>query len=155
MRTRFELLTRRGLHLYWRFSRGLTLGVRGAAITGDDRIFLVRHTYTPGWHLPGGGVEAGETAVEALVREMREEAALEIVGTPRLHGVFFHRGVSRRDHILVFVAREFEVLAAKEPDREIAEAGFFPLDRLPEGTTVATRNRLTEILGGQTVSANW
>jgi 8-oxo-dGTP pyrophosphatase MutT (NUDIX family) len=133
----------------------MTLGVRGAAITGDDRIFLVRHTYTPGWHLPGGGVEAGETAMEALVREMREEAALEVSDTPRLHGVFFHRGVSRRDHILVFVAREFEVLAAKKPDREIAEAGFFPLDRLPEGTTRATRARLTEIAGGHPPAALW
>src|SRR3712207_8177405 len=55
--------------------------------SGDNRIFLVRHTYTPGWHMPGGGVEAGEAAVEALVREMREEAALEIAGTPHLHGV--------------------------------------------------------------------
>jgi 8-oxo-dGTP pyrophosphatase MutT (NUDIX family) len=155
VRTRFELLTRRGLHLYWRLSRGMTLGVRGAAITGDDRIFLVRHTYTPGWHLPGGGVEAGETAMEALVREMREEAALEVSDTPRLHGVFFHRGVSRRDHILVFVAREFEVLAAKKPDREIAEAGFFPLDRLPEGTTRATRARLAEIAGGHSPAALW
>jgi 8-oxo-dGTP pyrophosphatase MutT (NUDIX family) len=155
VRIRFEQLTRRGLHLYWRFSRGLTLGVRGAAIAGDNRIFLVRHTYTPGWQMPGGGVEAGEAAVEALVREMREEAALEIAGTPRLHGVFFHGGVSRRDHVLVFVAREFEVLAPKKPDREIAEASFFPLDRLPEGTTRATRARIAEIAGGHPPAVLW
>ena len=155
MRAGFEQLTRRGLHLYWRFSRGLTLGVRGAAIDDRNRIFLVRHTYTPGWHMPGGGVEVGETALEALVREMREEAALEIAGTPHLHGVFFHRGVSRRDHVLVFVTREFEVLAPKAPDREIAEAGFFPLDRLPEGTTRATRARIAEIVGGLSPAPLW
>jgi hypothetical protein len=47
------------------------------------------------------------------------------------------------------------VLEAKQPDREIAEAGFFPLDRLPEGTTSATRRRLAEILEGQPPSVNW
>jgi hypothetical protein len=57
--------------------------------------------------------------------------------------------------VLVYVIRRFTVLEVKRPDREIAEAGFFPLDRLPEGTTVATRNRLAEILEGQPASANW
>jgi hypothetical protein len=47
------------------------------------------------------------------------------------------------------------VLEAKRPDREIAEAGLFPLDQLPDGTTVATRNRLAEILEGQPASTNW
>jgi hypothetical protein len=69
--------------------------------------------------------------------------------------VFFHRGVSRRDHVLVFVTREFEVLAPKAPDREIAEAGFFPLDRLPEGTTRATRARIAEIVGGLSPAPLW
>jgi len=155
VRSPFEQFTRRGLHLYWRVSRGLTLGVRGAAIDGEGRVFLVRHTYTPGWHMPGGGVEVGETAIEALVREMREEAALAVAGTPDLHGVFFNGGVSRRDHVLVFVVREFQVLADKQPDREIAEAGFFPLDRLPEGTTRATSARLAEIVGGAPPAPLW
>src|SRR5919112_1271040 len=74
---------RRLLHLYWRFSRGLTLGVRAAVIDAENRVFLVRHTYVSGWHLPGGGVEAGETAVDALTRELREEACIEIAGEPR------------------------------------------------------------------------
>lgn len=154
MPSRFEQMTRRGLHLYWRFARGLTLGVRGAAIDGD-RVFLVRHTYTPGWHMPGGGVEVGETAVAALNRELREEAALELAGTPELHGVFFNGGASRRDHVLVFVARNFRVLEPKRPDREIAEAGFFPLDGLPDGTTKATRARLAEIANGDPPPAAW
>lgn len=144
-----------GLHTYWRFARGLTLGVRGVVLDEEDRVFLIRHTYISGWHLPGGGVETGETALEALSRELREEACIAIDGIPDLAGVFFNEKVSRRDHVLVFVIRNFTVLGPKQPDREIAEAGFFPLDRLPEGTTSATRRRLAEILEGQPMAATW
>jgi ADP-ribose pyrophosphatase YjhB (NUDIX family) len=144
-----------GLHTYWRFSRGMTLGVRGVVLDQDNRVFLIRHTYVPGWHLPGGGVETGETALEALERELHEEACIAMDEPPALVGVFFNRKISRRDHVLVYVIRRFTVLEVKRPDREIAEAGFFPLDRLPEGTTVATRNRLAEILQGQKPSQNW
>ncbi len=124
-------------------------------LDGQSRVFLIRHTYVPGWHLPGGGVETGETALDALTRELREEACIAIDETPVLAGVFFNRKISRRDHVLVYVIRRFTVLEEKRPDREIAEAGFFPVDRLPEGTTEATRRRLAEILEGQPLSPNW
>ena len=148
-------LISRALHTYWRFSRGLTLGVRGVVLDQQDRVFLIRHTYVAGWHLPGGGVEAGETALDALDRELREEACIALDETPHLFGIFFNNRISQRDHVLVYVIRRFTVLEVKQPDREIAEAGFFPLDRLPEETTAATRNRLAEILEGQSLSANW
>ena len=87
------------MHVYWRMSRGLTLAVRAAILDREDRVFLVRHTYTAGWHLPGGGVEAGETALEALKRECREEAGIEVPGEPALHGVFFNARAARRDRV--------------------------------------------------------
>jgi ADP-ribose pyrophosphatase YjhB (NUDIX family) len=145
----------RGLHTYWRFARGMTLGVRAAVLDEQNRVFLIRHTYVSGWHLPGGGVETGETALEALTRELREEACIALDEPPVLAGVFFNSRVSRRDHVLVYVARRFTVLAEKKPDREIAEAGFFPIDCLPEDTTAATRRRLAEILEGQAPSSTW
>ena len=54
-----EPALRRLLHLHWRFSRGLTLGVRAVVIDAGGKVFLVRHSYVSGWHLPGGGVEPG------------------------------------------------------------------------------------------------
>ncbi|HEX2553014.1 MAG TPA: NUDIX domain-containing protein [Microvirga sp.] len=136
------------LHRYWRLTRGLTLGVRGAVLDGENRVLLVRHTYAKGWHMPGGGVEPRETALAALARELDEEACVALAGPPRLHGVFFNRKVGKRDHVLVYVVRDFAVRAEKRPDREIAEIGFFPLDALPEATTAPTRRRLAEIAAG-------
>jgi ADP-ribose pyrophosphatase YjhB (NUDIX family) len=143
------------LHMYWRLSRGLTLGVRTVVIDGRERVFLVRHTYARGWHFPGGGVEPGEAVLEAARRELREEARIELVGAPQLHGVFFNKGASRRDHVVVYVVREFRVIEAKAPDREIAEARFFPLDSLPPELTRGTRARLDEVAGRSPVAARW
>jgi ADP-ribose pyrophosphatase YjhB (NUDIX family) len=143
------------LHRYWRFSRGMTLGVRAAVLDDAGRVFLVRHTYVPGWHLPGGGVEPGETGLDALARELREEACIELAAAPRLHGVYLNRHASDRDHVLLYVVREFRVTAAKGRDREIAEAGFFALEALPDGVTAGTAARLEEIGRGGAPSPVW
>lgn len=150
-----ERLLVRAVHLYSRLMRGMTLGVRAAVLDEAGRVFLVRHTYVPGWHLPGGGVEVGETLLEALAKELREEACIRLNGEPLLHGVFFNRVASRRDHVAVYVAREFTVESVKQPDREIAEAGWFSIEALPEGTTAGTRRRLVEILEGAIARADW
>ncbi|WP_375453499.1 NUDIX domain-containing protein [uncultured Methylobacterium sp.] len=150
-------LVRRLFHLGALATRGMTLGVRGAAIDTDGRVCLVRHTYVGGWQLPGGGVERGETAPEAMTREFREEA--EIVLDPgtalRLHGFYRNRAASRRDHVALYVAPAFRQLRAKRPDREIAACAFFPLDALPAATTRATAERLREIREGLAPTDLW
>ena len=148
-------LLRRVFHLGALALRGVTLGVRGVAIDEQGRVALVRHTYISGWHLPGGGVERGETAAEAMLREFREEAEIVPEGPLRLHGLYRNAAAAPRDHVALFVAPAFTVLGAKVPDREIAECGFFPADAPPEGTTGATRARLREIRQGLRAAANW
>ena len=155
MRNAIEQVMRRSFHLYWRFSRGLTLGARALVIDEARRVFLVQHTYVRGWHLPGGGVEPGETLIDALIRELREEANIEPTAPPRLHGIFFNERVSRRDHVAVYVVADFRQIGAPVPDHEIVAHGFFPLDELPNDTTAATRARIVEVFGGAPVSARW
>ncbi|MBO0751424.1 MAG: NUDIX domain-containing protein, partial [Bradyrhizobiaceae bacterium] len=140
------------VHLYWRVSRGLTLGVRGVVIDAQDRVFLVKHTYVGGWHLPGGGVEPGESVFDALARELKEEGNIEVVGTPAQFAVYFHPTVSKRDHVVLFVVRDFCQPAPPVPDREIMAHGFFPRNALPPDTTRGTRARIAEVMTGTTVS---
>lgn len=145
---------RLAMQRYWRWSRGLTLGTRVAAIDGD-RVFLVRHTYANGWYFPGGGVERGETARQAVERELMEEAGIRLDGEPRIHGVFLNEKIFPGDHVVAYVAERWSQVEVPYPSREIAEAGLFHRDELPEGTTAGTRRRLQEIFAGGPVSGHW
>jgi len=153
LRRALEPAIRRVLHAYWRFARGLTMGVRGIVIDPQGRVFLVKHSYVAGWHLPGGGVEPGETVNEALDRELMEEGGITPLEPPVLHGVFFNSRVSRRDHVVVFVVRAFRQEGKPRHAAEIVDYGFFALDALPPETTRGTRARLAELLGA--VSPRW
>jgi 8-oxo-dGTP pyrophosphatase MutT (NUDIX family) len=151
----FEPALRRALHLYWRFARGMTLGVRAVVLDGDERVFLVKHSYVSGWHLPGGGVEVGETFLDALARELMEEGRIELTGEAVLHGVFFNSYASRRDHVAVYVIRHFRQDRLPEPNREIVACGFFEASALPADTTEGTRLRVGEVLENRPTIATW
>lgn len=154
-RRKLEPLLRRVFHLYFRFARGATLGAVGMVIDGSNRIFLVKHSYVSGWHLPGGGVETGETLLTALTRELSEEGNIILTGTPVLHGMFHNRRASRRDHVALYIVRDFRQDAPPKPNREIVAHGFFPIDALPADATRAVRARIAEVFAGAPVSELW
>ena len=60
----------------------------GAIVWSGEKVLLVQQygseSPNPGWTLPGGGVDAGETVLEAAVREVREETGIEVVTCGRL-----------------------------------------------------------------------
>lgn len=142
----FRNIAKRIVHGFFFMRRGMTLGVRAACFDDQGRIFLVRHTYVSGWHMPGGGVERGETGLQALHKEIREEGNLVAVSVPELVHVYFNNRTSDRDHVL-FYRLTVRQTALKAADREIAESGFFQLDALPNETTSATRRRLADLSG--------
>ena len=85
----------------------LTVGVRAVLLDGR-KVLLVKHTYTPGWQFPGGGVEPGETAETAAAREALEETGYAVDGRPVLHGLFLNRiAGGKRDHVAVYIWRDF------------------------------------------------
>lgn len=133
----------------------MTLGVRGVVLDADNRVMLVRHSYVPGFYLPGGGVEPGETLAEALGRELTEECGVRLTGAPTLRGVYLNRRSSRRDHVALFVVRDFDYDGPRPPDHEILEADFFSINALPPETTPATRARLAEIVADAPAAPYW
>lgn len=143
-------------HFLFVLKRPMTLGVRGLIYDrAKNSVFLIRHTYVPGWQLPGGGVEKGETMEEALARELEEEGNIAISARPALKSVHFNRISSPRDHVGFYLIESFRQSGPKHPDHEIAAAGFFPLDQLPEGTTPATLRRIAETFHDVAASPYW
>ena len=144
----------RGFLAYSRLTRGMTLGVR-AMLLKDGQVLLVKHSYVAGWYFPGGGVEPGESIAEALDREIREEAGALLTAPPQLFGVYRNAHADRRDHVVLFVCREWSRTPLALPNGEIVAAEFFPLDRLPEDAGKGTKTRLRELLNGEAPAADW
>ncbi|SFJ18397.1 ADP-ribose pyrophosphatase YjhB, NUDIX family [Sphingomonas sp. NFR04] len=137
----------------WFVTRPQTRGVRAIALTPAGQVILVRHSYIPGWHLPGGGQEAGETAEQAVLRELREEAGMVSHGAVRVLGTLQHRPNFRRDTVTIALVEQ--VSFAFRPSLEIVEARAFDLDALPADVTTGTVRRLAEWRERRPVATDW
>jgi ADP-ribose pyrophosphatase YjhB (NUDIX family) len=146
----------RAMRLYARIVRPRTFGVRALVLDPAGRVALVRHHYIDGWYLPGGGVDRGESADAAIRRELIEEVGLRAVTIAGLLGVYHNRGEAKDDHVVVYRCVVDDPAALRAADRrEIAEAGWFALDALPDGTSPATRRRIDEHRAGAHGIGRW
>lgn len=142
-------------HNAWlRLRKPLTLGARIAIRDRDGGFMLVRHTYRPGWFLPGGGVHKWESFEQCAVREAREEACVDVTALDPLFGLYSNFTAERCDHVALYVARDWRAGAFRR-SLEIAEARFFPADDLPDDVTPAMRRRIDEILGRRPRDSTW
>ena len=134
------------LQKYFLLSRPLTMGARCIVINDKREVLLIKHTYIEGWHIPGGGIDAGESAESAMQRELIEETMLQISGPLKLVGIYHCSTYSKRDHVVVFLSQEFKKIR-DEQSLEIAECRFFPLDNLPVDTDKDTAAWISDALG--------
>lgn len=148
----------RAARLVWKVTKPRTIGVRAVLLDQDDRIALVRHTYTDAWYLPGGGVKKGESIEAALLRELEEEVAVVGPKIERVLGVYHSRRESKDDYIIIYAARTVSGASSDLPKAdvmEIEEARWFPLDQVPASTSAATVRRISEYRSGATGSGAW
>lgn len=140
---------------YFRLTRSMTMGVRIIAINDKNEVFLVKHTYIEGWHLPGGGIERGENAYEAAIKELKEEAGL-LTNEESLELVSIHANFKsfKGDHVILFKTDKWQEIEVNNA-HEIAQSGFFSIHKLPNGVTRATLERISEYFSGQTKSKFW
>ena len=153
-RTLYRIISRLLLHPWFRLTRGLTLGVWVLVRNQKGEVLLVRHTYSPGWLLPGGGVERGEVTHEAAVREVLEETGVRVDEPLQLAGIFNNDAIFHGDYVLLYLGHTGEEVS-QNGSLEIAEARFFAPGALPSDITKGTERRLREILEGQTTARTW
>jgi 8-oxo-dGTP pyrophosphatase MutT (NUDIX family) len=147
------------LSLIWRVKNILlsllkrkTVGAR-ALLIRDDMVLLVKHSYIKGWHTAGGGVDAGESGMQALIRELREEVGVTLESPPDILGFYHNSNEGRDDYIIMYVATDFTIVPATS--LEITMLSWFPLDTLPDDISPATKRRIEEYLGTRPLSDLW
>ena len=107
-----------------------------AAILRDrDQVLMVRQQYidAPGsyfWTFPAGKLEAGETFLQGVVREIREETGLTVTAPVGLiHTCEYSHAIEQTSCLVaMYEFTEFTgVLGPQDPDNEVLEAKFLPL----------------------------
>lgn len=121
----------------------LTIGVKALILDKQNRVLLVTHTYRNGWDLPGGRISRGESAQEAIAREINEEVDI-IVGLEDLIllNVYYVRTSLKNEHVILFLVTNWRQPAIIKSNLEISCTEFFSLSDLPNDTVASTREQL-------------
>lgn len=124
-----------------------TVGVFAAIFDARGHILCVKMNYGPlSWTTPGGRVEAGESPMAALVREIYEESGYH-ARVERLVGVY---AAPSKDDLVLMMTATIIGSDGWQPNQEIAQIGFFAPDALPEPMSPRVRRRICDALSGCT-----
>ncbi len=113
-------------------------------LDGEDRVLLSRRAYEPQagkWDIPGGFLEEGEEPLDALRRELREEAGVEIEPL-ELVGIWVDRygGDDEATATLNLYWTARIVSGKPTPADDVAELAWFPIDEVPGDGELAFAN---------------
>jgi len=118
-----------------------------AAVILDDvgRVLLVNHTYGKlNWEVPGGYSEPGESALETVLREVRQETGLAVV-VERLTGVY--DDPEHDTHHFVMLCHQQEQTEVPRADlSEVSTLDYWPVDALPRPISDFTARRIQDAL---------
>ncbi len=112
-------------------------GVRAIVLNEVGEILFQRRTDSGRWGLPGGAVELGESALEALERELAEETSLTVLEAEPMalysgkqQAFSYPNGDKIQCYALAFIVRRWSGTPRPDGD-EGSELRFFPLNGLP------------------------
>lgn len=118
--------------LWWWLRRPTNHGAMVAVWCGP-KVLLVRTSYRPGWTLPGGFVDRGESLAQAAARELAEEVGIVVDAEDlRESEVIFHTTEHLKDHVHVFEVRVDATPPVTVDGREVVEAAFVEGQRADE-----------------------
>ena len=121
----------------------------GEAVIFDaaGRVLLVKQGEKGrGWELPGGKVKKQESLPDAVVREVQEEAGVEVIAE-QLLGVFYIPTENTYDFVVRCRLVQNDVKPKANPP-ETVEAKFFAVDSLPKKISAFTIDRISDALEG-------
>lgn len=104
----------------------------GFILNEDKNILLVKPSYYPYWHLPGGYVDQYESPLQAVSREIKEEISLDL-NPKKLMMVNYESGNESKKEVIVFIF-DFDVIIKtkfeflKVDNSEIIDYGFFTMN---------------------------
>ena len=114
-------------------------------IRREGQLLLVKQNYgNQYWSLPGGVVESGESITQAAIREVKEEAGLDVT-IGRIVGLY-----SKPDENAIAITLEGEILGGElKPDHEISACQFFSIDKIPDNIREHLKQRIEDFKANQ------
>jgi 8-oxo-dGTP pyrophosphatase MutT (NUDIX family) len=125
------------------------------ALVRDGRVLLVhrrpdKRAYPDMWDLPGGVMEAGESELGALARELHEELGVQLATSSASHLCRVTAGPAERPALLsAWLVRDWQGTPANVAPEEHDDIGWFDLEELPPPAHVLVRTALVEALGSR------
>jgi ADP-ribose pyrophosphatase YjhB (NUDIX family) len=117
-------------------------------VIADGNVLLTKRNDFHIWCLPSGGVEDGETAAEAAIRETKEESGVD-VRLKALVGIYSRPAEIPTGHAVVFSAEPTGGELRVQPGETI-EVRYFPFDQLPSELAFGHRRRIEDAVQGVT-----